>query len=419
LPAVNNINIHEGWIYYTSRIFDGEGNKVSSRVYKLNMQDQRKIESNIHAEIMMLSNSHIYFTNLRDNRRVYRMDPNFENLERMTEEVLVSNFYIEDGYIYYLTPEGILRKEINGTQKNVEVPAPNIQKFIMNDGWIYYISGTNKNLFTVPVGRPSDRLLLIREAFDMHLYDTFIYYKTSDKGSFKVSKIGDIDIELGTLPRNEINTIIGNVMFMGDQEKDFGYSSKILLQSQKVEPLGIDLRETRLGINKEKINDYVALQIDYDDRNTITKKILSELGSFFEGNSIPYYRQFADIDQNYLNEAFVIFRQYVSEDTGLVPGLRLSKGFQAGLLVFRWEGKRLNILGPYSLKQEQRVANGEFLSPDLKLFDITGNGQKEVVIELENSKKLDRLDIFSVYPIHVEPLDAKNYAFRLRGLGYE
>jgi hypothetical protein len=419
LPAVNNINIQDGWIYYSSRVFDGQGNKVSARVYKLNIQDQRKVQSNIHADIMILDDTYIYFTNLRDNRRVYRTDHNFENLQRITEEGNISNFFIEDGVIYYLTPQGILRMETDGTQKNMEVPAPNIQTFVINDGWIYYMVGPNNNLFTVPVGSPSDRMLLVRQAFDMHIYDNYIYYTTSNRGSFRVAKIGDISIELGTVPRSGINTMIGDVMFADDNSMAFGYSKKIYLQTNKPEPLAIDLRETRLGINREKIDDFVALHIHYDDRNTITRKILSDMGSFFEGNSIAYYRQFSDIDQNYLNEGFVIFRQYVSEDTGIVPGLLLHNGYQAGLLVFRWQGNRLNILGPYQIKQERRVAVGEFLTPDLKLLDITGNGKKEVVLELENNRNIGNLDIFAVYPVHVEPLDGKSYALRLKFLGYQ
>jgi hypothetical protein len=418
-PRIGNINIYEGWIYFTSRNYDKNQNLLSSEMVKVHLEDGRVERSNLHAGVVILDTTHIYFTNLKQGNRIYRTDHNFSSLQKITNDGQIRNFYLEENAIYYLNQEGIVMVNRSGGNKKVALNSPDIKMLFIHQNWFYYMTRKEPKLFIMPIGKPEDRKILLSNVYDFDLYADMIFYSTSVGGQITYAKIGDITESIGKINGGSLQTLVGSTLFLSEERNGWGYTIKENLETEERKPLASDIREVRLGIHYKRIADHVALNMDYDDRNTITRHVFEDLGRYFEGNSIPLHHQFLDIDQNYLNEGFVIFRSFVSENSTQIPGFGMHNGYQTGIYVFRWNEKKLNVLGPYPLKQEALVATGSFINPRISLYDITNDGKKEVLIELDNHKQGLQLNVFSVNPVHMEPLEAKNYRLNLSVLGYK
>lgn len=415
---VGNINIDAGWIYFTSREFNQDDDLIFAKVHKLNLNDGRRITSDIHADVMIVDQTHIYFTNIKDNNRLYRVNHEFENLERITDDTAIKAFYLQDEHIYYLDSSALKRIDRDGTNKQIEVETPNIRNFIIDQDRIFYITQTDNRLFAMPKGRASERELLMSDVYEIYIYEDKLYYSSSARGGVEITRVRDTSVNLGRLNSGRSHTVLGNVLFSSRDENALGYSQKTFLDVNRNEPLAIDTREVRLGLNEEMIRDHVTLNIDYDDRNTITRNMFNRLGEFFEGNSYPLFSDFGDIDRNFLNEGFIIFRQYVSINSNEISGLGKHNDKQVGLYVLRWDENNLQILGPYPLRNERDIARGEFVRPILRLNDVTRDGNNEVLIDIKGNQDIRTLELFKVYPIHIEPIDPNDFEAGLSVYGY-
>ena len=415
---VGNINIDAGWIYFTSREFNQDDDLIFAKVHKLNLNDGRRTSSDIHADVMIVDQTHIYFTNIKDNNRLYRVNHDFQNLQRITDDTSIKAFYLQDEHIYYLDSSAIKRVNRDGTNKQIEVETPNIKSFIIDQDRIFYITQTDNRLFAMPKGRASERELLMSDVYEIYIYGDRLYYSSSARGGLEITRVRDTSVNLGRLTSGRTHTVLGNVLFSSRDANALGYSQKTFLDVNRNEPLAIDTREVRLGLNEEMIRDHVTLNIDYDDRNTITRNMFNRLGEFFDGNSYPLFSDFGDIDRNFLNEGFIIFRQYVSINSNEISGLGKHNDTQAGLYVLRWDENDLQILGPYPLRNERDIARGEFVRPILRLNDVTRDGNNEVLIDIKGTRDIRTLELFKVYPIHIEPIDPNDFEERLSIFGY-
>lgn len=417
LPYVKNIFLQGGIIYYTPRVFDLKGNVVEAPITSLNIATGQRTITKLHASMMFGDAQYIYFTNLFDENALYRTNYTFTDIQKLSEDKAISNFYLQDQKLYVLVGEGILQMKTDGSERKLVYNSTNIASFLLKDQWIYYISKKEKQFFVLPLGKPEERKLLVNTVASFEVIEDVLYYRRENTGNLLYAKIGDITISMGSVSGGAMHTILGTMMFT-KEKNGLGFTHKVDLRNGSKQSLVKDSRETKLGFNQERVLEKVMVELDYDDRNTITKKIFQDLARYFDGNSIPVYRQFLDVDNDYLFEGFIIFRQRISEQSTQLAGLGVHGDFQAGLYILRWSGNELNVLGPYKIASEKTIANGVIVKPQFTLYDITRNNKKEVILDLYSTKKSKNLTIYEVFPVHLETREATEFKFVLDYLGF-
>lgn len=429
-PNVENINIVDGWIYYTVNYYnwpekrenDVKAFKDSAKIVKLSVENGQKVVSNFHGDTIIVDKSYVYFTNIRDNNKLYKCDLSFKKATKVADEKEISNLYVANDFIYYLAAEGIFKIKNDGSQKTLEVQSPGISNFTIENGNIYFLTKGSGYFYSVSVDKPSERKLLLNKVTDFYVKAEYIYFK-QENGELKKAKGDNISATIENAITNIGKfTMIGNVLFCASKDEDsvkvHGYMDKYRIDKTRVTtPLSKDNREVKIGLNQYEIQDYVALNIDIEDRNKINLNIMNNLNDYFQGNSVPIFRQLIDIDNDKLNDQFIIYKQYVTEVSTAISGVENNNGWQCVLLLLKWNGNKLEILGPLPLKSSAKLITGTILKPIVKLMDVEKGGYQEVVLDM-GLKKIANLELFKVYPTHLEAMDARPFHKYFESVGY-
>lgn len=127
-----------------------------------------------------------------------------------------SKFYIDDGYIYYISSNGICRIQINGENEE-KIVTRNIQDFQIVDNKIFYVS--NNQIFAIDINGENDYVLNENVfAKKIQVVDNWIYYYNENENSlFRVNCDGTKNEIVSVLVNNEIYNISGKYVYYYDE----------------------------------------------------------------------------------------------------------------------------------------------------------------------------------------------------------
>lgn len=132
--AIGNLNIVDGWIYYTQ--FDSNNSQVSG-IWKVdvNGQSNQKI-SNINPYEMAVVGDKLY-TSVPLDGILYSMNLDGSGVTKMANIGAGSTMYIENDVIYYEGDTGINKINMDGAGQTLVVPSGGGSNFIVYNGYIY------------------------------------------------------------------------------------------------------------------------------------------------------------------------------------------------------------------------------------------------------------------------------------------
>jgi hypothetical protein len=170
--GINRLNIVEGWIFYNtgktlSRMrTDGTGQEV---IYGLGYL----------TDIHVLGNW-IYFISHSDNRAVYKMDVNGENLEKIIDRE-VSDLSIYDNRLFYSYGEGtegfLESSNLEGQDRTTEMGIQ-VNDLVRWEGFDYFVGHEDYRLYRVSIGGMETPQVLVDDRVSTYFVTEYGLYYT-------------------------------------------------------------------------------------------------------------------------------------------------------------------------------------------------------------------------------------------------
>jgi hypothetical protein len=191
-PGKDTINVLENWIFY----------RQGAKINRLDIRDGNiKTIFRGHSLQMQVLGKHIYFINLDDDYKLYRMDVNGQNKEILHEEKII-DMAIYDSKIYYSYENNgedfLERMDIDGREKEflTDVKAKNMVK---DNEYIYYLDVDKDQLCRMKLEDYTIESLSNEKIFTFVKDNEYIFYtlKKPQKNYFEIKGLYKMDIDGG------------------------------------------------------------------------------------------------------------------------------------------------------------------------------------------------------------------------------
>lgn len=161
----------------------------------------------------------------------------------------LSKFYIENGYVYYLSNKdvvGIVKLSLETNEEVIIAPA-NIQDFVVENGVIYYTDSTGCLYSRLVNGEGLTEITKNYDIKKIQILDKWIYfYNSKEKSLCKIRNDGEKYQTVATFVNNEMYNVTSKYIYYFDDVN--GQICRCDLKGKKSNPI-VSLNTTRTKIN--------------------------------------------------------------------------------------------------------------------------------------------------------------------------
>lgn len=206
------LNIWDDRIYYIDL-----GNDFSAvRRMKLDGSKDERVKR-VSALYLLVADGKIYFNDSAS--RLYSMDLDGSNMSQIGEEGTPYSYCnVEDGWIYAIT--GLYNSEdrdlvrINLKNDKAEtLIEEDVDQFVLQDGWIYYITMNDRALCRVKADGTEKKTLKKNGVGSINVLDDWIYFRDGNS-LCKIRTDGDFETKLTDQKGNPIYTAAGKIYYL-------------------------------------------------------------------------------------------------------------------------------------------------------------------------------------------------------------
>ena len=229
-------------------------NKYETGIYKVSKNKEYKLTDET-AYSMTIYKGNIYYITVNNSSTMSlkRVDTTGENNTTVKElNTLISKFYIDDGYVYYVTNKdsiGIAKIEIE-TGKETTILSANVQDFVLDDKTIYYTDSSGFLHSVKEDGTNNNEISYDYPIYKIQLLKKWIYYYNSNENALcKIKKDGSSHTVVSKLVNNEIYNVTSDGIYYFNQTEGRIFKSD-LKGKKAVEVVTVDSTNTRINIAK-------------------------------------------------------------------------------------------------------------------------------------------------------------------------
>lgn len=408
------INVEDDWIYYTGAKYgigkDKNIVKTSGNVYKVKIDGTNKFTSKLNAgKLVIGKQGTIYFTDLNDKGRLYRVLKSLTNPVKLTEETWVKEFYLTSDSVYYSTQDGIYKIMQDGTANNKELSIGGVLQFGVSGEYIYILLDSGKLMRSL-VKTPQKTELLTSNVKSFFVKENSVYY-TNWSNEYGITKLG-LEKSVGENISPKIQTTglvshIGNMLFSSEKVSDSkiirGFNFKSNFEGTMYSEICNAKNELSLGLNMNNLLDAIDRDVKIDDRNLIMRKIESKLTSYLDGNCSVVKTFYKDIDNDGLSELLFIYKQLNTDTSTVKQDILQDNMIQVIFTGFKWDGYSLVKYSDIEIKNSENIIKNEYIEPNIYLKDLEKGGLPEIIIQI--GSKIKDFTIYRVKGNKLEIID--------------
>jgi len=177
----SSLNVFDGWIFYndTIQFFDDAG--IQSQEFSLSKMrtdgSDSQLLSNDHASCINVVDGWIYYRNLSDNQKIYKMKIDGTQRQMLVSERTAWPLYVTNGWMYFYTEgqtSGLWRAKTDGSHQE-KISDAWLSNFIVEDGWMYYDSDGDIYRLSVD-GKLLEKIASGRSSNIVSIADGWIYF---------------------------------------------------------------------------------------------------------------------------------------------------------------------------------------------------------------------------------------------------
>jgi hypothetical protein len=228
------LNVADGWVYYSDWCEDGylQGNKL----HKIRIDGTERTQlNNEHSDHVTLIGDWIYYIvpyhkqadDTNEDYGLYKIRTDGTQRTKIVDTD-VRGFGIDGDWLYYVESDGgdrfpqftggIYRVKIDGSNNTRILDVPSTGRIVVEDGWIYYVTGFNAvlTLQRVPITGGTAQTLHSDDYFRYNVHNGRIYYRTNGSGLYAMNTDGTGKTRLTERNPMNINVHGDWVYFWGD-----------------------------------------------------------------------------------------------------------------------------------------------------------------------------------------------------------
>nr|WP_280921784.1 DUF5050 domain-containing protein [Paenibacillus sediminis] len=226
-----SINVVGNWVYY----MEGGG-----EIFRIRTDGTEKTDLKVRGDNLLVVGDWVYFHNLADNWRLYKVSVDGKTKKRLTSES-VNDINIFGDWIYYINQtdysiykiktDGSMRKKITGTKAG--------ELLVTQDGWMYF--SASETIYRMKTDGTSKSQ--VKQGFPVNESGEYLYYVAYDLSSgaetiFRTKKDGSMKQLLGN-GRYASLDIVGEWIYYSTEVDNEWYRYKMKLDGSQNQVVSI------------------------------------------------------------------------------------------------------------------------------------------------------------------------------------